>query len=128
MALKATELRIGNLFIGYDDKIFEWSLNEFSLLDKNIALDEIIRETIPLTEEWLFKIPSFQQGKHIIQINGTSELWLLSTGKWYIAGVDCPNENYATEVNIKDVHQLQNLYFALTGEELTITSPASTFS
>jgi hypothetical protein len=39
-------------------------------------------------------------------------------GKWYVSQNDSIPHTIAS--NIMYVHQLQNLYFALTGEELTI--------
>ena len=76
---------------------------------------------IPLTEEWLtrfgFELPAHswigdkfhlsEYGKGSKHPNG---------GVWVVA----MNNNNAIISEIQYVHQLQNLYFALTGEELTI--------
>lgn len=121
------ELRIGNLVYGVSDRIEEViyilptevntappKLKQADFLHK---IDEI--EPIPLTEEWLekfgFKITG--QTPHPNNI-------------WTVYGEECKfelehiisfflydNKCFGTEV--KYVHQLQNLYFALTGEELT---------
>jgi hypothetical protein len=72
---------------------------------------------IPLTEEWLLRFGFLRQhdglvfykNGHFIEPNNTVNLFDFYTGDygdWY--------------VTIEHVHQLQNLYFALTGEELTI--------
>lgn len=56
--MKIQELRIGNWFIGYNGKPFQWSLEHFELLtlEKNRPdIDEIIKSPIPLTEEILLK-------------------------------------------------------------------------
>lgn len=68
---------------------------------------------IPLTEEWLIK---FGFEGNIIAVN---DLWIEHDGDvgYYLA------DDHSIGVGmdyIKYVHQLQNLYFALTGEELTI--------
>lgn len=74
-------------------------------------------QPIPLTEEWLVKF-GFEQYNN--------------TNHYYYS-----NESYIVKINsefgylfysidhkpIKYVHQLQNLYFSLTGEELEITKP-----
>ena len=89
---------------------FYWILE----LDKD--LDSI--KPIPLTEEWLVKF-GFENGttqdlkvitNATITKNGMREgVWNLYLG------------HNAIDVNFKYVHQLQNLYFALTGNELQIT-------
>jgi hypothetical protein len=80
-------------------------------------------EPIHLTEEWLLKFgfekKDVEIGYGINDIMVEYELDGYSftqdnTGKWYLL-----HYNWNTE-HFKYVHQLQNLYFALTGEELTI--------
>ena len=72
---------------------------------------------IPLTEEWLNKF-----GFGISNDNGTS--CIRSIGNFAIVEDCCYGAlTYVVDgfgIEIKTVHQLQNLYFALTGEELTI--------
>ena len=75
-------------------------------------------EPIPLTEEWLLKLgfseiggcneKDFTNGDYNIFINSIGEVNFLffREGDWY--------------QKISYVHQLQNLYFALTGSELTV--------
>lgn len=72
---------------------------------------------IPLTEEWLVKF-GFEINKHHFTkwINETNTFIIMFDDRkknYFIC--DCP-----IDCNIKFVHQLQNLYFALTGEELEI--------
>jgi len=76
-------------------------------------------EPIPLTEEWLLRF-GFEVAKAYDSINRYSK------GKFEL--YSCPNpDNWAYEyaimvgkisIELKHVHQLQNLYYALTGEEL----------
>ena len=78
---------------------------------------------IPLTEEWLKKFGfkpykpggnGFRLGKMVIYV-----LPLCNEVEYDSIDFEA-RTNIMT--NIKYVHQLQNLYFALTGEELTIKS------
>jgi len=118
--MKATELRIGNLVYYMN----EHNPVEISGIDrKQIHADgdwDYISEhkPIPLTEEWLerfgfnklsdiwefWKNSGWDLRQHKLENNW----WLFYNGQ----DLDC--------VRIDYVHQLQNLYFALTGEELTI--------
>lgn len=116
--MKAKELRIGSL-INYNGIIckVEAITNEYvsiSGYEENrftpIKIEDIKDE--PITEEWLLDFgfekrkvdfPSFQLNG--IQINCIN-------GKW---------QDYASQRGLPHIHQLQNLYFALTGEELTTT-------
>ncbi|WP_281225377.1 hypothetical protein [Flavobacterium aquiphilum] len=101
--MKVTDLRIGNLFI---DKYSKKIIPVLELLrNGNIIFDiEYFgiwqAEPIPLTENWIEKLK--------FDHNHWATKWIL---------YDMP-----TPTGIKYVHQLQNLYFALTGEELTINN------
>jgi hypothetical protein len=79
-------------------------------------------EPIPLTEEWLLKF-GFEKKYDTFEFNGLNVdgcVVHFSFDKW-ASEYEIENCDY-TEVpsDIQHVHQLQNLYFALTGEELTI--------
>jgi hypothetical protein len=126
--IQANELRIGNYFIGYDNKPFKFDIRHFCLLDNDIELNEIIRYPIQLTEEILLKC-GFKESK--VERNGFSE-WVLNDFIFdFRIHNDCKNSfgikvlggNYHSVYfnwNTKYLHQLQNLYFALTGSELDI--------
>lgn len=105
------EVRVGNLI--------EWA--EFASMGKGIS--EVTFENIgysflfnpiPLTEEWLIKF-GFEQSKVILHIRYSKKNISL------ITRTDS-NVIYFQDLKITSVHQLQNLYFALCGEELTITT------
>jgi hypothetical protein len=113
--MKANELRIGNL-------VYNPNLKEVRTLDildiRDYAEQRLIKdfEPIPLTEEWLVK---FRFVKEI------DDLYLDLSSSFLIWFNDDEFLHYKsnqleTICSIKYVHQLQNLYFALTGEELTI--------
>jgi hypothetical protein len=124
--MKSNELRIGNyvLFnksnneIGCITSVETFVSNQFKVgFDNRIDIkyydDEI--KPIPLTEEWLLKF-GFRIGK-------TEEYYELEFVEMF--GYDNEDWNFKylgnlIKLDLKYVHSLQNLYFALTGEELTI--------
>jgi len=130
--IKANELRIKNLVtlsekqrkeLWYDqinayNEFFEvktiYSDNDISIEvdDEIIDISENDVEPIPLTEEWLFKL-GFLKYK-----GDNKDFWLndfefANDLKWIFWRGNILE-------NIKYVHQLQNLYFCLTGAELTV--------
>ena len=114
--MKANELRIGNL-VKKGDEMF---MADF--LTIRMAINY---EPIPLTEEWLIKF-GFERNDNTklsdsfywIMV-GRSELHINpDNGVLWIHR----NENiFNNPCLVKHVHQIQNLYFALTGEELILT-------
>lgn len=78
---------------------------------------------ILLTEEWLLK-SGFEMRGYITFLRHTYQRFVLGRNSMYTLD----DNAYIYEINdhqlceIKYLHQLQNLYFALTGEELTIKS------
>ena len=110
--MKANELRIGNIV--YANNVGTHPSNSY-LESHTIADGKDIENAmwyfpILLTEEWLLKF-GFKR-KH----------FECDLRQWWYNGfyVSDLNGLYARNVLLKYVHQLQNLYFALTGEELTI--------
>lgn len=68
---------------------------------------------IPLTEEWLLKF-GFQKN----DINNDYKYWLIDDSRFLI---QTDKFYFSAWLNIiESVNQLQNLYFALKGKELTI--------
>ena len=114
--MKANELRIGNLvLIPYNksnkqEGFFEATISQIGDFGAYIKPEDY--EPILLTEEWLLKF-----GFKIWDRNKWSDLGmnivLLENGDNFLF---LANQRH---VNIFYIHQLQNLYFALTGEELT---------
>jgi hypothetical protein len=107
--MKASELRIGNWIyhLGVIQKMTAKGL--YQMEGENPFI-----EPIPLTEEWLIKF-GFKKVYYGWE-KGSFEVE--SRGDIYLYSINC-NE-YTDGMPFKYVHQLQNLYFALTGEELTI--------
>jgi hypothetical protein len=73
---------------------------------------------IPLTEKWLLDF-GFEKGDYgFYKLYYNDDFYLLTNLKGYTEL--CINKIKGAVVETKHVHQLQNLYFALTGEELTL--------
>jgi hypothetical protein len=121
--IKANDLRIGNLVNRYFEKKYdfgssmEWQPIVFNLDDFKL-LKCFKHKPILLTEEWLLKF-GFEYRKKILFDGWYSKLINYNSIRIF------KDENgffkyYSSITYIQHVHQLQNLYFALTGEELTI--------
>jgi hypothetical protein len=128
--MEAKDLRIGNWFLGdcTEGKFHQITANE--ILDfYDDPLDDYY-QPIPLTEEWLLKLG--------FEYNDNYENYRVKANEYYNSvklddGIWCYNNDnsdagcyFVTE--IKHVHQLQNLYFALTGQELTLKNFSWTIS
>ena len=109
----ANELRIGNL-VNFEGDIMSVTSGDIHYFDEN--LDSF--SPIPLTPEILEKAGF----KHLT--DGVYELATETLSICYDEhGIDIAfkDDMIATDLDhIKSLHQLQNLYFALTGEELPI--------
>jgi hypothetical protein len=114
--MKASELRILN-FVHHPltDDAFQIDISDLFAFANNF----VTYKPIPLTEEWLLKF-GFKKRDMLSSIlfdmkNPRFSIYLNppidKSNKWNILGIE-------KNVNIQYVHQLQNLYFALTGEEL----------
>ena len=123
--MKAQDLRIGNLVEykitdEFDERKEWWEVSEIDAddihwLSKVDTNDDDFR-AIPLTEEWLLKFGFENYCQHFLK-RGSIE--------FYIWGSLSDNTKFAikaldTLIEIKYVHQLQNIYFSLEGEELKI--------
>lgn len=129
--LKASELRIGNfvkeekrqdtylcilsLGIGGEGRS-GICVSQFPDTGESWKNAELSFIGIPLTEEWLVRL-GFDKYSQLRR-----EEFMLDyfDGKIIINAYSSDDNEGAISTNIKHVHQLQNLYFALTGEELTI--------
>jgi hypothetical protein len=129
--MTANELRIGNYVYFHGDVEEINMVDGFGVIGReeqpSYSIDEF--EPIPLTEEWILKFEGFfKDGEHL-SIGRYDYKYCFKYRDWadnwafYIEYTDSPNSNddgvkYPIAFDIKYVHQLQNLYFALTGEEL----------
>jgi len=117
--IKANELRIGNLL--NNGTVVRLAENyariayQYDGMPKQSCVDYEHLEPIPLIEEWLIKCGfKFQ---NILKKAYQRNLYLYKGFGIYEVK---PKEFFYKEIQIKYVHQLQNLYFVLTGEELEI--------
>ena len=141
--MKATDLRLGNAIYLYD------SLHTVKLatLEKLITIPNNHHyKPVPLDEEWLIKFGfKFKAKDNILKAElkfdqddfhyRTIEFFdlddLIKFGEYLDMGVtlnyyDTQSEerdSYVHRESIAYVHQLQNLFFTLTGEELEIKQP-----
>lgn len=111
--MKPTELRIGN----YGDPYRPYRIIVEDILEISKGKRSI--PPVPLTEQWL---KDFRYKKDTKSRYGG---WLSPEFKYHKIRITIRNNKYYHNISryhsieIKYVHQLQNLYFALTGKELT---------
>lgn len=117
--VKPHELRIGNMVT----KVETGEVCEIFALGIKLQFDAISSRRpyseIPLTEKWL-KLSGFKK-TNILGISYRLEDILLETEdlrNWYWQ-YKIANSQVKRFVQLTSVHQLQNLYFGLTGQELT---------
>ena len=97
--MKTNELRIGNWF---KSNIYQQvTIEHLEFLLNDSIKDKSIMQPIPLTEDVLVKLPRWFKD-------------LIDDGYFNL------NELPNGYVDVKYLHTAQNLYFALTGEELNI--------
>ena len=117
--MTANELRVGNYFQWI--KIASMGIGKDVITKDNHYTYEGFKEPIPLTEEWLVKF-GFELGNDewydLVIPNGL----FLSVEQYTFNVVIGQVVQFSHALTkLKSVHQLQNLYHALTGEDLTIT-------
>lgn len=114
--MEAKELRLDNLVYYKHSEDTDEVIHSVNKLD--IDVNKIYNyKPIPLTEDWLIKFG----------FKGRVDFkWKMNIGvqiidnNIYFAFKDIGNVIFHSMIMVKHVHQLQNLYFALTGEGLTI--------
>jgi len=123
--IQINELRIGNLIerngIIATIEVINNELDEVYFLGKDFYYSDFCCNItpIPLTKDWLSKFGFF-----IVDYNSEFEASLPNIRysvckiKGYNGFLFCDSKQTLTHFNY--VHQLQNLYFALTGAELTV--------
>ena len=119
--MKANELRIGNWIEGIkmenpiriiNDSIAYNYYNERFEID---AVDIKYYKPIPLTEEWLLRFGFVKSKANSCLYLNTGYFELIFDEYFYLS-----IEGQRVNLNVKHVHTLQNLYFALTGTELEL--------
>lgn len=132
--ITANELRIGNLIdcfgicevikIGQKNIKISRETDTGLLLEK-VPLNSLELKPIPITEEILMKCGFDKWNGHKyfdknVDLDCSIQI-ALERNIMYLCGNDACTEGHCFELqNVKYLHQLQNLYFALTGKELEI--------
>lgn len=120
--MTANELRLGNYVLrnGFLKENQE-TFNKIVVSHNDITACVVASESfqpIPLTEEWLFKLGFYKSfGYGFLKKDLLGNLFYSVETKEYFMF-----QYKELRIKLESVHQLQNLYFALTGEELTFKS------
>ena len=122
--MKTNELRIGNLIYGVSDRIEQVVCIWPSLVS---SAPPLLKEAeyassddlngIPLTEEWLRKFGAIKDEDGLYHLRNENWRFYLVRNFIQVCG------SYAALFNSTHtiyVHHLQNLYFVITNEELTL--------
>lgn len=113
--MEIRELRIGNWY-EWHGKQSQITLSDF-IEEYETGQSFFHKHPIPLTEEWLVKFGfewSIAHQAHHLE----GFAYVIDICQLYCRVIKY-KRNGEVLTSIKHVHQLQNLYFALTGEELT---------
>lgn len=112
--MESRELRIGNkVYHPAKNIVFTISREDFSFKNGLANIEDF--RAIPLTEEILLKKCGFEFDSVYISYNNGYFTLIYNEGH-----ISLVVEGQWLTLEIKYLHQLQNLYFALTGEELTV--------
>lgn len=116
--MKAEELRIGNYVKCVDGNTICIDKDEMIYILSNTF--EV--EPIPLSEEVLLKCgferSEIHENFYFIKLNDWTKIYVAFHEKQYVVELSVSKHSFCPKVNC--LHQLQNLYCALTGEELEV--------
>ena len=131
--MKANELRPGNLILG----VYEQEIDRGNGIIEDVEYEEVVTflgydpfeeyfwvegggvddydifNPIPLTEEWLKRFGCVKSKDRSYFWHDSNLTLCFNDNGLFI-------ESFVGKLYIKHVHTFQNLYYALTGEELTI--------
>ena len=116
--MEANDLRVGNLIMirhgsfGYKESF----VCAHTFTNGSLSFSK----SIPLTEDWMVKFGLRQE--RLTEFDANIGCWYTFNGFRFLFKYDANQRihNGVLGIEIKHVHQLQNLYFALTGEELNL--------
>lgn len=121
--MKASELRIGNW---YFNEYTKKNIQVYPQFFSHVAMDQDINEDIEmvsgaaLDEQWLLRLGFKKKDDHIFIFPRNTSFRLWGFG-WNVEEYQFNKEWMEISTpKIKFVHQLQNLFFALTGKELEL--------
>ena len=101
------------------DNVIQWNsisddISYYSATDINYV------DPIPITEEWLLSFGFKKSAAEKYRKFSFVIDWWYDSNKYMYGWIDFDNVLLAPDIKIEYVHQLQNLYYALTGEELEL--------
>ena len=122
--MKVEELRVGNYVLlkkhgGYINYEISSGFDLYKLDESDCA--DI--SPIPLNEELLLRLGFKDKSTSLTDVKFSNNIVTIYMDENSFYCLDVLNQGsgiYTIFINIIHLHQLQNLYFALTGEELTI--------
>ncbi len=127
--MKASDLRVGSILNvslkSGQGRTLESAIRIHDLVNIYENSGSFNYEPIPLTEEWLLKFgftndyESMFRKCFVLTTQEMAFVYNLSKQEKELSTFEIKGLNINLE-RVNHVHQLQNLYFALTGEELTI--------
>ena len=120
--MKANELRVGNWVNNNEE---DYQITSVTILQ--LERGDSTAKPIPLTDEWLIRF-GFENGGYEFLFWNLNGFEISGTSSWFeqgdTIGVYAFNwhstDKTHNQLIVNYVHQLQNLYFALTSEELTL--------
>lgn len=105
------ELRIGNLIYNRKNKIIK--VNPFTFFMFNF----FSYKYLPINDYILLKIGFLKvEGGFQIYINHHTFIEKCNSTGWWL----CQKDNLLSLKDFKNIHEIQNLYFSISGQELTI--------
>lgn len=120
MELSAQELRLGNYieYAGVICEVEEIHKKTITTNGVNAPISSFL--SIPLTKEWLFKFHpnALDLSNQIFRVGRFKLIWKFSYKYWYV--VDDSSGAYMTKIEF--VHEWQNFWHIMNGEELTINN------
>ncbi|MGL5233840.1 MAG: hypothetical protein ACRC8Z_03660 [Empedobacter falsenii] len=128
--MKVNELRVGNYYyfnhteISKKDQVIKIDLKMlFAMSNDHLHYGLEFYSPISLTEEWLLKF-GFEKNDsgfgHIVYEKNENTIQIELLQPVAIFRIFIPNFGFTAINYVQYLHQFQNLYFALTGEELKI--------
>ncbi len=120
--MKVEHLRIGNMVYVLDEDFAKTSL-KVDLNDLcNIDCNPELYEPIPLDDEWLIKLGFKRSSEKLIYLSMPQIKSEIHFEKHAYGNVIILHSNVGMFIpnDIEYIHELQNLFFAITGEELLI--------
>ena len=114
--MEANELRIGN-WVKDGNDFEQVTIDHLNCLNSR----RCEFDSIPLTKEWLLKL-GFKEYMSESDLRISIGGGVLMQFHFGVNQIECWIGDEISKNNVIYIHQLQNLYFALTGEELTFKS------